>query len=37
MSSLFKFHANVPLVGLGVYTALIKAARALNEEYKRLA
>jgi hypothetical protein len=37
VSSLFKFHANVPLVAFGVYTALIKAARSLNEEYKRLA
>ena len=37
VSSLSKIHANVPLVALGVYTALINAARLLNEESKRLA
>ena len=30
LSNLFKFHANVPLVGNRVYRALIKSARSLN-------
>ena len=37
VNSLFKFHANVSLVATHAYHSLIRAARSLNEEYKKLA